>query len=112
MDKAALVATIKEWLKADEGIAQLRKEIKAKTELRKATNLKLIALMRSQNVDEIDLSDGKIIRQTRKTKAPINKKHLLACLSTYYKSEQQAKDVSDFIMSSRAEKINDVIIKR
>lgn len=112
MDKAALVATIKDWLKADESIVKLRKEIKAMSELRKAHNLKLISLMKSQNVDEIDLSDGKIIRQTRKVKAPINKKHLLTCLSTYYKSEQQAKDVSDFIMKSRLEKINDVIIKR
>jgi hypothetical protein len=112
MDKALLVATIKEWLKADEGIAELRKEIKAKIELRKAHNLKLISLMRSQNVDEIDLSDGKIIRQTKKVKAPINKKHLLTCLSTYYKSDQQAKEVSDYILNSRAEKMNDFIIKK
>jgi len=112
MDKAALVATIKDWLKADEGIAQLRKEIKVKTALRKEHNLKLIELMRSQNLDEIDLSDGKIIRQTKKVKAPINKKHLLTCLSTYYKSDQQAKDVSDYILNNRAEKTNDVIIKR
>ena len=86
MDKTALVATIKEWLKMDESIAQLRKELKTKTEQRKAHNVKLIALMRAQNVDEIDMTDGKILRQTKKVKAPINKKHLMTCLSTYYKS--------------------------
>jgi hydroxylamine reductase (hybrid-cluster protein) len=112
MDKAALVAAIKEWLKADEAITHLRKELKAKTDLRKAHNEKLIALMKAQNVDEIDLSDGKIVRQQKKVKAPINKKHLLTCLSTYYKSDQTAKEISDFILKTRGEKFNDVILKK
>jgi hypothetical protein len=112
MDKQLLVQHIKDWVRYDDEIRHLKTEIRKRNEAKKAMSEELLRLMKSNEIDEIDLSDGKIVRQVRTTKTPLNKKHLLHCLATYYKNVDKAKEVSDFILESRETKTNESIQKK
>jgi hypothetical protein len=112
MDKARITATIKEWVRMDSEIADLRRQIKEFTLQKKTHADELVRLMKEFQIDEIDMTDGKIVRQTRRTKAPVNKKLLLASLAKYYKNENTAKELSEFILSERVEKTMDCIKKK
>jgi len=112
MDRARISATIKEWVRMDTEIADLRRQIKGLAMQKKTYADELVRLMKEFQIDEIDMTDGKIVRQTRRTKAPVNKKLLLASLAKYYKSETTAKELSDYILSERLEKTSDCIKKK
>jgi hypothetical protein len=112
MDKARITANIKEWVRMDTEIAAMRREIKEMNVKKKMYADELVRLMKEHQIDEIDMTDGKIVRHTRKTKAPVNKKLLMTSLLKYYKSESTAKELSDFILSERIEKTSDHIKKK
>lgn len=112
MDRARIATAIKEWVRMDAEIAELRQQIKGRSIQKKAFADELVRLMKDNQIDEIDMSDGKIVRQTRRTKAPVNKKLLFASLSKYLKSETSAKEMADFILASRPEKTSDFICKK
>ena len=112
MDKQVLVQHIKEWIKYDDEIQKLKTEIKKRNEAKKKMSEELLRLMKDNSIDEIDLNDGKLVRHVRTTKAPLNKKHLLSCLSEYYKNMDKAKEISDFILESRELKTNESIQKK
>ena len=112
MDKSRISSVIKEWVRTDTEIAKLRQHIKAFALEKKQYGDELVRLMKEHQIDEIDMSEGKIVRQTRRTKAPINKKFLLATLGEYCKSDKTAKEISDFILGARKEKAADFICKK
>jgi hypothetical protein len=105
-----LVATIKEWMRVDHEIQSLRRQTKVVNDQKKELSKLLMALMKEKNLDEIDLTDGKIIRKTRTTKTSLNKKHLLECLGKYYKNETTAKEISAYILDARKAKIDECIV--
>jgi hypothetical protein len=112
MDKARISATIKEWVRMDTEIADLRRQMKDLSLQKKGYADELVRLMKEFQIDEIDMTDGKIVRQTKRTKAPVNKKLLLTSLAKYYKNENTAKELSEFILSERVEKTSDHIKKK
>ena len=110
MDRHQLISTIKEWVRIDGEIAALRRQAKAAADQKKELTKHLIVLMKENSLDEIDLTDSKIVRKTRITKSSLNKKHLVTCLAKYYKNDDTAKEVSEFILSARVEKTTDCIV--
>jgi hypothetical protein len=110
MEKQQLIGVIKEWVRLDAELAAIRAKTKEATTQKKELTKQLVVLMKDKNIDEIDLSDGKIVRKTKVTKSALNKKHLTECLAKYYKNEDTAKDVSTYILNSRTEKTNDCIV--
>jgi len=112
MDRARIASTIKSWIAMDTEITDLRRQIKERNVQKKMLADELVRLMKEHQLDEIDMSDGKIVRQTRRTKAPINKKLLLSSLGAYCKSDKTAKEMADFILAARTEKTNDFICKK
>jgi hypothetical protein len=61
---------IKEWVKTDDEIGELRKRIRLLTQSKKTVSAQLLTIMKEQKIDEFDLnSEGKLVRQTKKTKA-------------------------------------------
>ena len=112
MDKRQLTHTIKEWVKLDEEMSSLKQKLRTLSKTKKEMSNRLLLIMKDQNIDEFDLNqDGKLIRQSKKTKTPLNKKTILASLSSYYESEVEAQKVSEHILNSRQEKINESIYK-
>lgn len=112
MDKTILITRVKEWVKIDEDVAKLQSEIKKKKALKKTISGELMDIMKNNGIDQFDLNDGKLIRQVRKTKSSLSKKHLLGCLSKYCKTDDEFKNLTEYILDSRQEVVKEIITKK
>ena len=81
MDKSQIRNSIKEWVKLDDEIHELKMNIKQLNVAKKTISEKLLDIMKDQEIDAFDLNDGKLVRHVRKTRVPLSKKHLMTCLS-------------------------------
>lgn len=108
-----LKQNIKDWVKLDEEIAAMRNKMKKLNQSKKDLSVQLLAIMKEKQIDEFDLNtEGKLIRQTKKSKQPINKKQLVTSLTTYFEDEDNAQKVTDYILNARGEKISETICKK
>ena len=115
MDKEKLIGRIKQWITTDDEIKQLQRQIKEKRVEKKDITETLVEVMRSNEIDcfDLDSKGGKLIYTKKKIKQSLSKKHLMTCLMQYFKEDSnQAKDVSDFILNNRTEKIKENIRRK
>jgi len=112
MERQRLIDTIRQWVQVDESIAELKAKVRERTAVKKELSTRLLTLMKDANLDEIDLADGKLVRQTRTTKSAVGKKYLQACLANYLKNDTKANEMSAFILGSREAKTVEVILKK
>lgn len=113
MDKSNLKQIIKEWVKLDDEATSLKQQLRKINHAKKEMSAKLLDIMKDQKIDEFDLNnDGKLVRQTKKVKQPLNKKTLLLNLSQYYKDEINAAKVTEYLLSTRAEKVSETLYKK
>ena len=109
MDKSVLVEKIKKWLDTESKIANIQKELKELRKAKKSLSTDLSAIMKSKQLECIDVSHGQIIYTQRETKKGINKKYLADILSKYYKDDGQAKEICTFILDNRESSIRENI---
>jgi hypothetical protein len=111
--KEQLVSNIKEWIKIDTEISQLRQEIKERNNKKKMMTESLVNVMKTNNIDCFDINDGSLIYKKSKVKKPINSKTLLSSLQNYYKDNQQiAEDVTKYILDNREEQVKEIIKRK
>jgi hypothetical protein len=67
MDKTEVIRLIKEWIKADTEINEIKKIEKSKKHARQELSEQLSSLMKT-NVDCFDVADGQIVYNSRTTK--------------------------------------------
>ena len=109
----ALLENVKSWLTIDNEIRALQKEIKERRKMKKQLTTDLMATMKTNDIDALNVPDGELIYNKTKTKAPLSKKHLLSSLGQYFKGDQRMIDeLSKFIMESRAEKEKESIRRK
>ena len=85
--KDQLVKTIKDWVKIDNEIRTLSKELQQRKAEKKKNSAKLMDIMKSNEIDCFDINDGQIYYSKRNIKKPITKKALLNILSNYYEGD-------------------------
>jgi hypothetical protein len=111
--KEQLVNNIKEWIKMDTDISELKSQIKDKTIKKKLLTENLVTVMKTNKIDCFDINGGALVYKTNKVKKPINGKSLLVALQNYYKSDPKiAEDLSKHIMDSREEQIKETIKRK
>ena len=110
--KAQLVQYIKSWIEVDNQMRNLQKEMKTLKDNKKTLTDALVNVMKSNEIDVFDINDGKLVYSKQKVKAPINKTTLFAALMQHYNDEEAAKNLSEFIMNSRQEKIKESIRRK
>lgn len=111
--KEQLVNNIKEWIKMDTEIAELKSQIKDKTNKKKSLTENLVTVMKTNKIDCFDINGGALVYKTNKVKKPINGKTLLAALQNYYKTDtKMAEDLTKHIMDSREEQIKETIKRK
>ena len=94
MEKGGLRQLIKDWVTLENEVAQLRKQMKL------------------LNTKKKEISEGKLLRQTKTVKQSINKKTLPLILNKYYTSDEEAHKVAEFILMSRPEKVSETLRKK
>lgn len=101
------------WIHTDDELKKVQESAKRLRTLKKEYTDKLTELMKSNQLDCIETGLGNIHYKQRKTKAPINKKHLLRVLTEYYNNKpEQAQQMTEYILETREEKVKDVIVKK
>jgi hypothetical protein len=110
--KEQLVSNIREWVKIDTEISQLRQEIKERNNKKKSMTENLVTVMKTNNIDCFDINDGSLIYKKNTVRKPINSKTLLSSLQSYYKDQNVAEDLTKYIMDNREEQIKETIKRK
>jgi len=111
--KEKLIKTIQEWVKLDNEMRTLKKEISSrKGEQDKITKV-LINTMKSNEIDEFNINNGKLSYSNRTVKKPITKKNLLEILSKFYNGNtQQASEINQFILDNREDVVVEKLVRK
>jgi hypothetical protein len=110
LNKAELVGSIKEWIRIDNEIRNLNKEIRErKTQMTKISQ-NLMSTMKDNNIDEFNVKEGKLIYSKKQVKKPITKKYLTDVLLKYYNGDdEQATELNSFINENREATVKETI---
>jgi len=111
--KEQLVNNIKEWIKMDAEISELKAQIKDRNNKKKTLTENLVSVMKTNKIDCFDINGGALIYKTNKVKKPINGKTLLTALQNYYKTDPKiAEDITKHVMDSREEQVKETIKRK
>lgn len=113
MDKEQLVDNIKEWIQLDNELKELQRAAKERRDRKKDLTNSLVDVMKTNEIDCFDVNNGKLIYTKNKVKASLSKKTLLNALQNYYKDDpEEGKQVTEFLMNSREEKVKEFIRRK
>tara|TARA_Y100001970_G_scaffold292175_1_gene432304 strand:- start:278 stop:628 length:351 start_codon:yes stop_codon:yes gene_type:complete len=111
--KDELVTTIKTWIDIDNELKELAKVAKELREKKKNVTNNLVDVMKSNEIDCFDLKEGKLVYSETKTKAPLNKKNLVKCLTPYFQNNSElAEQLTNHILDSRDVKVRESIRRK
>lgn len=111
--KETLIKTIKEWVKLDNEIRSLKREQTSRNNDKKELSNILMNIMKSNEIDCVDIKDGQLCYTQQNVKKPITKKNLLTILSKYYKGDvESANEVTEFISNNREEVVKETITRK
>jgi hypothetical protein len=105
-----LIQNVKGWLGIDEEIKELQKTIREKKKNKKIFTENLVNIMKENEIDCFNITNGKLLYTKNKVKQALSKKHLMNALGVYFQNEgEKAKDIANFILESREVKIRENI---
>jgi len=111
--KEHLIKIVKEWVKLENELKQLRKEINNRKTKEKEISKELMDVMKKYEIDEFNITGGKIVYSKKNVKKPINKKKLIEILSNYFDGNyEKANDINNYIMENREEVVKETIIHK
>jgi len=111
--KEQLVKTIKDWVKIDNEIRGLNKEINTRKTEKKNLSTLLIETMKKNEIDCFDIKDGQICYTKKNIKKPITKKVLMDILSNFYNGDiTKASELNNYIIDNREEVVKETIERK
>ncbi len=111
--KEELVSAIKMWVKLDNEIRSLQKEVLKRNNEKKKISANLIDVMKKHEIDCFDIKDGKIMYNKKTVKKPMTKKVLLTVLSKYFQGDfMKANELNEFILENREESVKENIVRK
>ena len=103
--KDELIGYIRNWVSTESELKNLRGEIKRLNQEKKQLSNKLIEIMKENEIETIDMNEGKLQYKKTVVKSPISKKYLLSCLQNYYKDDNHMiEELSNHILDNRQTK--------
>lgn len=107
--KEELIQKIKHLLELDGKMVQLKKQRDILDKERKILSEELIEVMKKHELSKIDTNTGCVRHNVVKSK-PLGKRNLVKLLEEFYKDEEKAGEVSQFIFSNLKERITEKIV--
>ncbi len=102
INKAEIIESIKEWMRIDNEIRNLNKEVRDRKTLQTNISKRLMTTMKDNNIDEFNVKEGKLVYSKKQVKKPITKKYLTDVLLKYYDGDaEQATELNSFIDENR-----------
>jgi hypothetical protein len=113
LKKDDLIVYIKEWIKIDNDIINLKTQVKQKTTKKKELTESLVNVMKVNNIDCFDINGGALIYKQKKSKRTISGKFLLSQLEEHYKDQPElAKELTKKVLENRINVIKDEITRK
>jgi uncharacterized protein (UPF0335 family) len=101
---------LRQWIRVENEISTLTQEIKKRKLIHQQLSSSLMNVMRKNEIDCFDITNGKIVYSKTKTRPPLNKGQLKNALLTYYKDDtESANSLNEFLVASRVEKVKEAI---
>jgi hypothetical protein len=111
--KEQLIKTIQDWVRLDNEIRKLKKEEKTRKDNQKKISSELMEIMKKNEIDEVDINNGKLVYSRKNVKKPITKKTLLSILAKFYKGDiTKATEINDYIIENREEVTVETIVRK
>lgn len=111
--KEQLVKTIRDWVKIDNEIRSLNKELNNRKNEKKNLSTLLIETMKKNEIDCFDIKDGQICYTKKNIKKPITKKVLMDILSNFYNGDiTKASELNNYIIDNREEFVKETIERK
>ena len=108
-----LKQNVREWVKLDNDIRALNKEITNRRNDKKSISKRLIDVMRDNKLDVFELKYGQLMYVKKNKKKPITQKQLLTLLSSYYKEDvSKAEEMRNYLLENREEVVEEVIQRK
>jgi len=102
INKAEIIESIKEWMRIDNEIRNLNKEVRDRKTQQSDISKRLMTTMKDNNIDEFNVKEGKLVYSKKQIKKPITKKYLTDVLLKYYEGNaEQATELNSFINENR-----------
>jgi hypothetical protein len=102
INKAEIIESIKEWIRIDNEIRNLNKEVRDRKTQQPNISKRLMTTMKDNNIDEFNVKEGKLVYSKKQVKKPITKKYLTDVLLKYYEGNaEQATELNSFIDENR-----------
>jgi len=112
-DRSHLIDNVKEWIHLDNEMKSLRQQMRDFRTRKRGITSTLVDIMKINDIDGIDITDGQLLYSKKKIKKPLTKKHLLASLSNYFENDKNmVKQLSTFIMNSRESNVKEDIRRK
>ena len=113
LKKDDLIVYIKEWIKIDNEIINLKAQVKQKTTKKKELTESLVIVMKDNNIDCFDINGGALIYKQKKSKRTISGKFLLTQLEEHYKDQPElAKELTKKVLENRINVVKDEITRK
>ena len=111
--KEKLIMTIQDWVKLDNEIRKLKKEASLRKSEQDKITKSLMYTMKTNEIDEFNISNGKITYLNKTVKKPINKKNLLEIMSKFYQgNNEKVRELNQFILDNREDVVVEKLVRK
>jgi hypothetical protein len=111
--KDITVQLVRDWVKYDNEIRQLQKEIAARKKEKTRMSTVLIDIMKKTNTGCYELKNGVLMYSIKNVKKPMTKKILFDVLQKYYNGDAiKAAQLNEFIMNNREEVVQEKLVHK
>jgi len=111
--KDKLIKSIQEWVKLDNEMRKLKNEIKTRKTTQDHITSALITTMKTNEIDEFNINNGKLTYLNKTVKKPITKKSLLDILSKFCEGDiNQANEIKNFILDNREDVVIEKLVRK
>lgn len=111
--KDITVQLVRDWVKYDNEIRQLQKEIAVRKKEKTKMSTVLIDIMKKTNTGCYELKNGVLMYSIKNVKKPMTKKVLFDVLQKYYNGDSiKAAQLNEYIMSNREEVVQEKLIHK
>jgi hypothetical protein len=101
--KEDLIRVMKSWVKIDNEIRLLQKELNARKSEKKESSLQLIEIMKTYEIDCFEITDGTVMYKKQNIKKPLTKKSLYELTRRYLGDDkmEEASQFTQFLLENR-----------
>lgn len=107
-DKDKFEELVRSYVELDDQIKQASKDVKFLKDKKKELDVSITDYMKLNNIEQVNITGGKLKVYTSKVRAPINKDHILDVLSSKL-DEKKALDITEYIMDNRQTEEKEVL---